>query len=172
MRKTKLIKKADAMVSKVSKVNKVNKVNIKELFPLTPHGELFVLAFTTRGETFCNNTKSYAEAYQYDLPRRDDGSIETKSEEYHICKSNGGRMLFNPSIRQAIQDKFLEYFNEKVADARVSEIMLNGKDADALQAVKIFNDLRQRVTKKIDVNVTARPLAGMSDEELEKLAAE
>lgn len=145
---------------------------MKELFPLNPQQELFCLAYTTRGETFCNNTKSYAEAYAYDLPRRPDGSVDTTSQEYLACKANGGRMLFNPSVRTLIQTRFLEQFNEKVADAKVSEIMLNGKDSDALQAVKIFNDLKQRVTKKVDVTVAARPMAGLSDEELEALANE
>ena len=151
----KLVKKVAEMVKK---------------YPVTPQQELFVLAYTTRGETFCNNTKSYAEAYQYDLPRRPDGSVDTTSSEYLACKANGGRMLFNPEIRSLIQNTLIEQFNEKTADARVAEVMLNGKDADALQAVKIFNDLKQRVTKKVDISVTARPMEGLSDEELLKLA--
>lgn len=159
--------------SKESKeVTILKKLEMKELFPLNPQQELFCLAYTTKGDMFCNNTKAYAEAYGYDLPRRQDGSVDTTSSEYLACKANGGRMLFNPSVRTLIQEMFLAKFNEKVADAKVAEIIENGKDADALQAIKIFNDLKQRVTKKVDVTVAARPLAGLSDEELEALASD
>lgn len=150
----------------------IDKLSMKELFPLNPEQEIFCMAWTSQGDTFHNNTKSYAEAYGYNLPLREDGGVDTTSAEYLACKANGGRMMFNPSVRTMIQELFLKQFNEKVADARTSEIMIHGKDADSLQAIKIYNDLKQRVTKKIDVTVAARPLAGLTDEELEALASD
>lgn len=164
--------KKNTQLSISSELSTLKRLEMKELFPLNQEQELFCLAWTAPGETFHNNTKSYAEAYGYSLPLREDGSVDTTSAEYLACKANGGRMMFNPSVRSMIQELFLKQFNEKVADARTSEIMMHGKDADSLQAIKIYNDLKQRVTKKIDVTVAARPLAGLTDEELEALANE
>lgn len=142
----------------------------KQEIILNPEQEMFCGAYTTPGETFCNGVKSYAVAYGYLLPLRDDGEIDTKSPEYSACKANGGRMMFNEKIRMMIQNKLLEQFNDKTVDARTSQILLNGRDSDSLQAIKMYNDLKQRVTKKVDVSVVARPLANLSDEELEALA--
>jgi len=137
---------------------------------ITPQQILFCKYYTTRGETFCNGTFSYAEAYDYDLPRRADGNIDTTSNEYNTCRANGSRLLYNNRIRDKVQEELLAQFNEKTADARLQEILLNGEDKDSIQAIKIFNDLKQRITKKIDVTTQGRPLMNMSDEELEKLA--
>lgn len=137
---------------------------------LNPEQEMFCGAYTTPGETFCNGVKSYAVAYGYLLPLRDDGEIDTKSAEYLACKANGGRMMFNEKIRTIIQSKLLEQFNDRTVDARTSQILLQGRDSDSLTAIKMYNELKQRIVKKVDVTVAARPLAGLSDEELEALA--
>lgn len=151
------------------KSRKLMMVDKQEII-LNPEQEMFCGAYTTPGETFCNGVKSYAVAYGYLLPLRDDGEIDTKSPEYLACKANGGRMMFNEKIRMMIQNKLLEQFNDKTVDARTSQILLNGRDSDSLQAIKMYNDLKQRVTKKVDVSVVARPLANLSDEELEAMA--
>lgn len=139
---------------------------------LNPEQDMFCGAYTTPGETFCNNTKAYAVAYGYILPLKDDGEVDTKSAEYLACKANGSRMMFNEKIRNAIQSKLLEQFNDKTVDARTSQILLAGRDSDSLQAIKMYNELKQRITKKVDVSVIARPMANLSDEELERLASE
>lgn len=137
---------------------------------LNPEQAMFCGVYTTPGETFCNGVKSYAVAYGYLLPLRDDGDIDTKSPEYLACKANGGRMMFNEKVRIMIQTKLLEQFNDKTVDARTSQILISGRDSDSLQAIKMYNDLKQRITKKVDVTVTARPLMNLSDEELRALA--
>ena len=137
---------------------------------LNPEQAMFCGAYTTPGETFCNGVKSYAVAYGYLLPLREDGEIDTKSPEYLACKANGGRMMFNEKIRTMIQTKLLEQFNDKTVDARTSQILIAGRDSDSLQAIKMYNDLKQRITKKVDVTVAARPLMNLSDEELRALA--
>ena len=139
---------------------------------LNPEQDIFCNVYTTPGETFCNGVKSYAVAYGYILPLREDGEIDTKSPEYLACKANGGRMMFNDKIRITIQNKLLEQFNDKTVDARTSQILLSGRDSDSLTAIKMYNELKQRITKKVDVSVVARPLANLSDEELERLVAE
>lgn len=144
----------------------------KQEIILNPEQDIFCSVYATPGETFCNGVKSYAVAYGYILPLRDDGEIDTKSAEYLACKANGGRMMFNDKIRLTIQNKLLEQFNDKTVDARTSQILISGKDSDSLTAIKMYNELKQRITKKVDVSVIARPMANLSDEELEALANE
>lgn len=143
---------------------------MKEKKLLMPQQEMFCRLYTTPGFTFKHNTFSYAEAYDYKLPTREDGEVNTKSLEYHTCRANGARLLWTEGIRERIVEILLETFNEKTADSRLQEIILEGKDTDSIQAIKIFNDLKQRITKKVDVNVMTRPMEGLSDEELASLA--
>lgn len=142
---------------------------LKRKNQFNPQQELFIKWYTTPGDTFCSGLHSYAMAYDYELPRRNDNSIDTNSSEYNSCKANASRLLFNDAIRDAIRDELLQQFNDKTADAKVAEIMQRGRDGDALQAVKIYNELKQRITKKVDVTTQGRPLSGLTDEELLKL---
>lgn len=137
---------------------------------VTPQQEIFIKVYTTPGDTFCNGTYSYAVAYDYELPRKPNGDVDITSGEYLSCKANSSRLMLNVNIRDMIRGELLEQFNEKTADAKVSEIMQRGRDTDALQAVRIFNELKNRVTKKVDVTVAARPLAALTDEELKTMA--
>jgi len=155
----------------MGKSKKLMMIDKQEII-LNPEQDMFCGAYTTPGETFCNGVKSYAVAYGYILPLREDGEIDTKSAEYMACKANGGRMMFNDKIRLTIQNKLLEQFNDKTVDARTSQILIAGRDSDSLTAIKMYNELKQRITKKVDVSVIARPMANLSDEELERLAAE
>ena len=128
--------------------------------------------------TFCqlyarnsNAMLSYSEAYEYTLPRDENDKIITTSKEYNISKSNGSRLLSLDYIRTTIRDIFLELFNEKEVDARLSSILLNGQEQNSVAVAKIFNDLKQRVTKKIDITSSGRPLSGLSDQELQDLVS-
>lgn len=144
--------------------------NYKET--LNAEQKLFCKFFTTRGDTFNSGVLSYAEAYGYELPRRDDGSIDIKSPDYLSCNANAARLRRNPQVIKEIEDRMLDLFNERTVDARLSEIIVAGKDTDSIQGIKIFNDLKQRVSKKVDITTVTRPFASMSDEELRKLAGE
>jgi hypothetical protein len=139
--------------------------------PLTPEQEAFCLAYTTRGENAKNGTFSYAFAYNYDLPKRENGEIDTTSGDYRTCQACASKLLLSPNISARIKEIYLEKFNDiSNADARIQEIIEGGKDTDAIQAVKVYNDLKQRITKKIDITTGGRPLAGLTDDELKKLA--
>lgn len=134
--------------------------------------ETFCRVYTTRGETGGNATKSYAVAYEYEIPANSDGTTNTKSPEYAVCQAAGSRLMLNPRIQERIKELYLESLSERSVDSRLSEILHQGKDTDSIQAIKIFNDLKQRITKKVDVTTQGRPLAGMSDEELRELLGE
>ena len=138
--------------------------------PLTPEQEAFCVAFTTKGEYARNATHSYAFAYGFDLPRKENGDIDYLSKDYKTCQASASRLLLNPNIQARVKEIYTIRFNDtSEADARVQDIIEHGKDTDAIQAVKLQADLKQRITKKLDITTQGRPLAGLSDEELKKL---
>ena len=137
--------------------------------PLTPQQEKFCLAYTSQGETSGNAYKSYAFGYDYELPLTENNEMDYKSSEYRVCQVSGSRLLLNIEIQNRIRELYTEYLNEINVDARLSDIVKKGKDTDSIQAIKIFNDLKQRITKKIDITTSGRPLQGLSDDELQKL---
>lgn len=140
---------------------------------INPQQETFCQVYTTKGETFGNAYKSYAEAYGIDIPRDNENKIDYKSGEYAVAQNGGSRLLLKNDIQARIKAILLERFNDvSFADARIQEIIENGKDTDAIQAIKVLNDLKGRITKKLDVTTQGRPLAHVSDEELLKLAGE
>lgn len=136
---------------------------------LTPQQELFCVAYTRKGSTFSNITLSYAEAYDYDLERDENGKININSKEYRLCSANGSRLFGNDNVRGRIRKIWLERLNEEEMDARLSEIALNGQETNSIQAIKHFSELKGRITKKIDLTTAGRPLQGLSDDELKKL---
>ena len=137
---------------------------------LTLQQQLFVKYYTTKGATFNNGTISYALAYDYELPKDDKEKIDYESKEANICASNGSRLLLNDKVSKAIERKMVEMLNDTAVDARLNEILQGGKDTDSIQAIKIHNELKQRITKKLDITSDGRPLSGVSDAELDKLA--
>ncbi len=137
---------------------------------LTQQQELFCKYYTTKGHLFDNATLAYAEAYQYDLPKDENGKIIVESKDYNTCSALGSRLLVNDKVKARIQALFLALLNDQTMDARLGEIVVKGKDTDAIQGLKIYNDLKQRITKKLDITSGGRPLSGASDEELDAIA--
>jgi len=142
------------------------------MITLTPQQEQFVINYTTKGEMYSNATKSYANAYDFNLPKKDDGTVDIKSNDYATCNSCATRLIQSASIQKRLQEIYLAMLNDASIDARLSEIAHKGNEANSIQAVKIYNDLKQRITKKIDITSANRPLGALSDEELERLAKE
>jgi len=151
---------------------------------LTPKNELFCRYYTTAGPTFSNQTLSYALAYGYDLDKADrtnekdeDGKEIPESSEYHrmyhyVAMAGSRNMNLDKIIKRVRQLMVDNFNNDAVMDARLAEIATGGKDADSIQAIKHRSELKNRITKKVDINATVRPLVGMTDEELQKLAGE
>lgn len=151
---------------------------------ITPQMELFCRLYTTKGDTFNNGTLSYAIAYDFDLENKDttrevdeNGKEIKGTSEYDrvraVCQNGASRMLFRNYIQERVKELMIQAFDDnKVADTRLTEIMLSGKDTDAIQAIKHRNDLKQRVNRKLDISIVARPMQTLSDEELLELSKE
>lgn len=158
---------------------------------LTSKQELFCKYYTTLGDTLFNGRLSYAKAYGYDLATASTvrimemvidkdgkevqqgviGSSELEKME-NYCTVGGSRLtVWNDNVIARIHELTLANFNDDtIADKRLEEIIQRGKDTDAIQAIKHRNDLKQRITKKLDITSANRPLAGLSDDDLRKMA--
>lgn len=153
---------------KIEKLNKLEKAGERRLNP--QQLEYCYYYILKDAITYGNATYSYAMAYGYDLPTREDGSINPLSKEYKVCQAASSRMSGLDGIRNQIENILIERLNDKSIDARLSSIIHVGKDTDSLNGIKIYNDLKGRVKHNLDINVTARPLESISDEELERMA--
>jgi hypothetical protein len=159
-------------------------INTDILKTLNPEQELFCIAYTTEGETFGHGTLAYEKAYNFDfaslseireqdLNHKDIIGTSERERAYNTCKVNASKLLTNTNIRERIRGLLLEQFNaDEIIDAKLQSIILSGKDADAINAIKHRNDLKQRITKKVDVTTLGRPFGSLSDEELKKLIGE
>lgn len=148
---------------------------------LTPQQELFSRWYTTKGDTFSNGTLAYSIAYDYKLDELSrDNQKNEKGEEilgtseyskaYNVCAVMASKNLKNANILARITELLNEQFNnDAIIDARLQEITINGKDADSIQAIKHRNELKNRITKKLDITSAGRPLANLSDDELKDL---
>lgn len=140
--------------------------------PFTPQQERFCIAYTTPGYCAGVAYKSYAYAYDLEIPQTPDGKPDPASKEYKVAQASGSRLLLVPKIQRRIKDLYLQYLNDQDIDARLAEIVKLGRDTDAIQGIKVYNDLKQRVTKKLDVTSAGRPLVGLSDDELREMLGE
>ncbi len=139
---------------------------------LSPEMEKFCTNYTSKGDLYSNGVLSYADAYGFTLTLRDDGKPDYNHGDYRTCNTGAYRLLQRADVKARIQEIYLGLWNDNAVDARVAEIIAKGQESNAVQAVKIYNDLKQRITKKIDITSAGRPLGGLSDEELDNLAKE
>lgn len=137
--------------------------------PLTPEQEHFCILYTSKGDFARKGYKCYAEAYGFDLPTKENGEVDFTSGDYKTCVVSASRLLVNDNIKSRIRDIYLDMFNEKEIDARLNEIIQNGAESNSIAGIKIANDLKQRITKRIDVTSAGRPLQNVSDEELKAM---
>lgn len=100
-----------------------------------------------------NATRSYAKAYERDM----------KKDE-QTCWSESSKLLRNPKV-QAYMAQILEEngFNNNAMDARLADIAFNGEDKHSIQAIRHFNELKQRVLPQPPANVIVN-LTGRAEE--------
>ena len=138
--------------------------------PLTPEQEHFCVLYTSKGDYSKKGYKCYAEAYGHEIPTDEKGQTDFTSTPYKTCVTNASRLLIQQNISDRIKEIYIDKFNDiSNADARIQDIIETGKDTDAIQAVKVLNDIKQRITKKIDITTAGRPMLALSDDELKAL---
>lgn len=146
---------------------------------LTYKQELFCRYYTQNEQTLLNGTLSYAEAYGFDLDSMDREPVydeekkilirESEFSRYeHYCGVAASRLMRNDRISKRINDLFVDLMREDIVDARLMKIIIKGKDNDSLAAIREFNALKQRITKKLDLSTKGESLNVEDRNKLEK----
>lgn len=137
---------------------------------LTLKQEMFCLYMVQLGDTFDNATLSYANAYGFDLDSMnkeniysEDGKTFLRESEYKIaydyCSSSGWRLRRYEKINNRIIELLNQLKRDVVVDAQLMKIIVNGKkDSDKISAIKEYNSLEQRITKKLDLTTKGESL--------------
>lgn len=140
---------------------------------LNPQQEAFCQFYTGIKATFGNGTRSYAEAYGYDIEAqsredevRDPETKKLLQESSYkrmcdVCANGAYALLRKPEIDKRIKTLLATMPNETI-DARLNEIIAGGKPQDSIAAIKELNKLRQRITEKLDVTSGGKTIAGFN----------
>lgn len=113
---------------------------------LKPEWELFCQFFVSSYETFGNATKSYAKAYDIDISNK---------SKYASCRTQGYRLLTNDDIIVRINELLKDLImNDTTVDMQLAFLIAQNMDFGAkMQAIKEYNQLQSRITKKLKVEV-------------------
>jgi hypothetical protein len=136
---------------------------------LTAKQEMFCRYMTQLNEYFDNATLSYAEAYGYDLNsmskkavRDSNDEVVTESEYdryYDYCSRAGWRLRRNEKIRTRITDLYNDLKRDNIVDEQLMKIILHAsKNSDKISAIREYNALQQRITKKLDLTTLGKSI--------------
>lgn len=108
--------------------------------------KLFCEYFASDKEFFGNGTQAYIEAYNIDL---------TKKGAYAGARASAGRLLTNANILAEI-DGILEsaVLNDQFVDKQIAFLIAQNADfSSKISAIKEYNALKARITKKVAVEL-------------------
>lgn len=100
--------------------------------------------------------KSYAAAYGKDYVK-----------ERGACDTGAYEALRKPEILRYM-DNLLESagWNDKAIDSRLRDIALDGSDKNAVMAIKLYNELKNRLVKHIDVTTRGKSVQAVAIEQI------
>jgi len=100
--------------------------------------------------------KSYAMAYGKDYKK-----------DRAVCDTGAYESLRKHEILKYM-DSLLEGagWNDRAIDSRLRSIALDGSDKNAVMAIKLYNELKSRMVKHIDVTTKGRPVQVTAIEQL------
>lgn len=84
--------------------------------------------------------------------------VSTRKRYYDLCSSYGSRLRRNDKIQAKCRELLNEFMNDQVIDARLTEIIINGKDEHSINAIKEYNKLKQRIVEKKDITSGGKPI--------------
>lgn len=141
---------------------------------LTERQESFCQYYAQLSDTYGNGVWSYALGYKHDLENSDrtnavwdddHKNILVRSDYdrlYNTCAVEAVRLLRMPKIIVRIREIKATYFDDdKVIDTRMMDIIHRGKDSDSIAAIKHRNDLKNRVTKQMDITSGGEPITAL-----------
>lgn len=125
---------------------------------LNPKQELFCQLYATDKEFFGNGVQAYIEAYEPD---------QSQKNWYKTVCSAASRLLSNVKVCERINQLLEEGgLNDQFVDKQLTFLVTQHADFKSkLGAIKEYNSLKQRVTKKLLLgNDPDNPLTGPSEE--------
>lgn len=138
---------------------------------LSQKQEMFCQYYTGPEKTFGNGVYSYAEAYGYDLESLSSSNaifdpvtlrVITPSDHdraYNVCGAASWRLLKNVKINNRIIKLLNESMTNESVDAELIKIIKHApKPSDRISAIREFNALNQRITKKLDLTTKGESL--------------
>jgi len=107
---------------------------------LTEQQELFCEFYATDTEFFGNGVKSYMEAYP--------------DSDYNSARTNASKLLTNANILARINELLEDMaLNDAFVDKQIAMLITQNADWGAkMSAIKEYNALKSRITKKIEVS--------------------
>lgn len=81
---------------------------------------------------------------------------------YDLCSSYGSKLRRSEKIQKRCRDLLNEFMNDAVIDARLTEIIINGRDEHSINAIKEYNKLKQRIVEKKDITSGGEKIAGFN----------
>jgi hypothetical protein len=130
--------------------------------------EAFCQYFTKNQALFGNATLSYAEAYGYRLDElpRDDAKYKGKGKKrvmveessydkaYHVCATEGGRLLKIPEIQERITALLNELLRDDIVDSQLAKVITQDYDLQSkVRAINEYNKVRGRIIDKSKVEI-------------------
>lgn len=113
-----------------------------------PKRELFCQLYATNREFFGNGTQAYIEAYDID--------ITSRKGAYAAARASASDLLTNANILKRI-DELLELgpLNDQNVDRQLGFLIEQNADySNKMAAIREYNALKTRVTKKIEGKLT------------------
>lgn len=86
----------------------------------------------------------------------------TYKRNYDNCSQLGSRLRRNEKIQAKCRTMLNEFMNDSVIDARLTEIIIDGKHADSLTAIREYNKLKQRIVDKVDHTSKGEAIGGFN----------
>jgi len=146
---------------------------------LTPKQEKFLRNYIQSTGAMCGNgTLSYANAYGYDLENADTTrqldengkqiqGTSQRDKMAKLCEMSASRMLSNVIIEPHITALYMELMEDHArVDRELMKLVLKGD----ISAIREYNALKQRITKKIDLTTKGASIV-LTDEQRAKLDA-
>lgn len=145
---------------------------------LTYRQELFCRHYTQNPETCLNGTLSYALTYGFDLDSLDnefppsingEKTFSERRKAENSCAQMASVLLRSLKVSKRVTELFNEMFTDTVVDGELIKIIMSApKPSDRVAAIKEYNSLKQRITKKLDLTTKGESLNVEDRNKIEK----
>lgn len=126
---------------------------------LNPKQEAFCLLYASDKEFFGNGVQSYIEVYEPD---------QSQKNWYKTACASAARLLANVKVCERINTLLEEGgLNDQFVDKQLTFLITQHADfGSKMSAIREYNNLKQRVTKKLDVTTQGESINAVPDQAL------